>query len=351
MPTELDRFIHAQKRDYAQAKREITRGQKTSHWIWYIFPQLKELGYSDTAKHYGIVDFNEACEYLRNPELFTHYNEMATLVKQKLSETPALQLEQLMGGQTDAKKLVSSLTLFRGVAAFLEAHPGNSQHDFKALKDSCDTIYTIIEKQNYKLCPTSLAYLPSSNLRPQKKQLPINPNTLFSTRPSTPDTATVHPIKKTEPTIPKPITTEEPQPPAPVKTELEKTNLIRSQASSPIIPYLKDYIQMRPNEWSYHYNFLGIVALTYFVLDAILGTDYFHIKNSETKIGAATKLMHLLDPQYTGPIEPFTSAEQAALEEGRLGSKVAENGGLQHLIKTAPEHPLEEPSSETKLKS
>ncbi len=344
MPTDLARFNDAQKTDYAQARKEITNGRKTSHWIWYIFPQLKELGYSDNAKYYGIVDFKEACNYLLDPELFAHYHEMATLVEQNLSKNPSSQVAHLMGGDVDAGKLVSSLTLFRGAAAFLETHPGNSQHDFKALKDCCDHIFTIIAKQGYSPCPTTLAYLPSSDLRPQKKQLPINSNTLFSTRPSTPEPVRVHSVEKIKPTISESITTI-------TKTEPLPPESVKSKPSSPLLPYLKDYIKTRPNEWSFHYNFLGVVAFTYFILDAVLGTDYFHIKNSETKISAATKLMHLLDPQYMGPIESFTTAEQAALEEGRLGSKVTEQGGLQHLIQTAPKHLSEEPGSEMNLRA
>ncbi|CEG58801.1 DUF1810 domain-containing protein [Legionella fallonii] len=317
---ELRRFVDAQTTDYAQAKKEIAAGQKTSHWIWYIFPQLKELGYSSTAKFYGIVDFNEACDYLSHPALFKNYNEMITLVEQQLSKKPTASLTHLMGGQVDANKLVSSLTLFRSAAAFLEAQPGRPQHDFKEIKERCDNIFSIIATQGYSPCPTTLTYLPSG-LEPQKKKTPVQRNTLFST------------------------------PTPPVQPTSIEAAAIRTQTSSPLLPYLKDYIQTRPNEWSYHYNFLGLVALTYFILDAVLGTDYFHIKNSEVKVHAATKLMHLLDPQYKGSIEPFTKAEQAALGEGRLGARVAEQGGLQHLIQNAPTHQFEEPDSEINLRA
>ena len=65
----LERFLTAQERDYATALREIRGGRKRSHWIWYIFPQLKDLGHSETAKYYGIKDLDEAKTYLSEPTL------------------------------------------------------------------------------------------------------------------------------------------------------------------------------------------------------------------------------------------------------------------------------------------
>lgn len=61
----LKRFTEAQQRDYAQALREIQNGRKESHWIWYIFPQLKGLGRSYTSDFYGIVDLDEAKAFCR----------------------------------------------------------------------------------------------------------------------------------------------------------------------------------------------------------------------------------------------------------------------------------------------
>ena len=62
----LDRFINAQERDYQVALQEIKNGYKRSHWMWYIFPQLVDLGYSTTAKFYGIKNKDEAIAYLKN---------------------------------------------------------------------------------------------------------------------------------------------------------------------------------------------------------------------------------------------------------------------------------------------
>ena len=62
----IDKFIKAQEKDYEVALNEIKCGKKRSHWIWYIFPQLSSLGFSSTAKYYGIIDLEEAKEYLKN---------------------------------------------------------------------------------------------------------------------------------------------------------------------------------------------------------------------------------------------------------------------------------------------
>lgn len=111
---------------YQKAYREIAAGMKTSHWIWYIFPQLKSLGYSSTAKEYGISDFNEACDYLRDPILFTRYYDMVKLVADKLAE--GIDVLTLMGSDTDAKKLASSLTLFQLAAQKLAESEKNPSH-------------------------------------------------------------------------------------------------------------------------------------------------------------------------------------------------------------------------------
>ena len=69
METGINRFIKAQEKDYADALREIKNGKKTSHWIWYIFPQLQGLGRSSISNYYGIKDLAEAKEYINNDYL------------------------------------------------------------------------------------------------------------------------------------------------------------------------------------------------------------------------------------------------------------------------------------------
>jgi len=113
----LARFHDAQANrtvGYNTALAEIRSGRKTSHWIWYIFPQLAGLGHSPMAQNYAIHDLAEACDYLRDPLLRARYEEITAAVSDQLARGVAL--EELMGSRIDALKLVSSLTLFRAAA-------------------------------------------------------------------------------------------------------------------------------------------------------------------------------------------------------------------------------------------
>ena len=65
----LERFIEAQKTDYETALSEIKKGKKRTHWMWYIFPQVQGLGFSETSRYYAIKDINEAEEFLKHPVL------------------------------------------------------------------------------------------------------------------------------------------------------------------------------------------------------------------------------------------------------------------------------------------
>ncbi|MBA3881298.1 MAG: DUF1810 family protein [Chthoniobacterales bacterium] len=113
----LEHFHEAQasrSAGYDTALAEIRRGRKTSHWMWYIFPQLSGLGRSAMAEKYAIRDLAEACDYLRDPLLRARYEEITAAVSNQLAR--GIALEDLMGSHIDALKLVSSLTLFRAAA-------------------------------------------------------------------------------------------------------------------------------------------------------------------------------------------------------------------------------------------
>ncbi len=108
---DIDRFIVAQNEeysDYSRALCEIRNGRKTSHWIWYIFPQLRGLGSSYEARFFGIADKEEAYRYLTNPVLRERLYEI-TKVLLEHQETP---IEFVMGSGIDALKLRSCMTLF-----------------------------------------------------------------------------------------------------------------------------------------------------------------------------------------------------------------------------------------------
>ena len=75
----LERFVDAQERMYEIALAEVKSGKKVSHWIWYIFPQLKGLGMSGNSHYYGIDDINEARAYLEHPILGTRLREITSV--------------------------------------------------------------------------------------------------------------------------------------------------------------------------------------------------------------------------------------------------------------------------------
>ena len=106
----LERFIEAQRLDYSMALRELRNGEKASCWIWYVFPQGKFPGTSDTSKYYAIQDNAEAIAYLRHPVLGPRYAECVDVVHAQITKN-GLVPEMLMGSDVDAKKLRSSLTL------------------------------------------------------------------------------------------------------------------------------------------------------------------------------------------------------------------------------------------------
>ena len=107
MDSGLHRFIIAQETDYQQALTEIRSGKKTGHWMWYIFPQLTGLGYSETSKFYALNNLNEAKEFLDHPILGSRLREI-TNVLLNLEHTDANQIF----GSPDDLKLKSCMTLF-----------------------------------------------------------------------------------------------------------------------------------------------------------------------------------------------------------------------------------------------
>ncbi len=111
MAYDLERFKKAQAEDYKTALEEIKHGRKESHWIWYIFPQLKELGFSSTAKYYGIDGIDEAKAYMADAELRRNLLE----ITDALLRQPETDIHRVMG-YPDNLKLRSSMTLFEAAA-------------------------------------------------------------------------------------------------------------------------------------------------------------------------------------------------------------------------------------------
>ena len=111
-PFDLQRFVDAQARVYASVTAELGAGLKTSHWMWFVFPQLKGLGRSSTALHFGLGSLDEARAYWRHPVLGARLQECGELLLLVPQERTALQVF----GAIDALKLRSCLTLFERVA-------------------------------------------------------------------------------------------------------------------------------------------------------------------------------------------------------------------------------------------
>ncbi len=114
-PYDLGRFVAAQDAGgtYSRAVAELRRGRKTSHWMWFVFPQIAGLGQSPTSRTFAISSLEEARAYLAHPVLGPRLIECATIVAQAQGRTA----EQMFGG-IDALKLRSCVTLF------LRADPG-----------------------------------------------------------------------------------------------------------------------------------------------------------------------------------------------------------------------------------
>ena len=108
--TGLQRFIEAQNDSYDQALKEIRNGRKLTHWIWYIFPQIKGLGFSYNSEYYGITSLQEAKDYLENKLLRKRLFE----ITESLLMHKGKDIESIMG-DIDALKLKSSMTLFDAV--------------------------------------------------------------------------------------------------------------------------------------------------------------------------------------------------------------------------------------------
>ena len=112
-PVDLHRFVVAQDRagTYDAAVRELRAGRKTSHWMWFVFPQVAGLGRSATAQQYALAGLDEARAYLADPVLGPRLRECAGALLALPGGDPVAVL-----GAVDAQKLRSSMTLFAQAA-------------------------------------------------------------------------------------------------------------------------------------------------------------------------------------------------------------------------------------------
>jgi len=110
-PWNLDRFVEAQQRCQATALAELRAGHKRSHWMWFIFPQARGLGFSENARYYGIASLDEAQAYLAHPVLSAN---LRAVTEAMLSHTDRTATAIL--GSPDDLKFHASMTLFAAAA-------------------------------------------------------------------------------------------------------------------------------------------------------------------------------------------------------------------------------------------
>jgi uncharacterized protein (DUF1810 family) len=115
---DADRFLQAQEHVFASALAELRRGRKESHWMWFIFPQLRDLGHSATARHYGLADTEEARMYLAHPILGPRLVQATEAVLAILDRS----LHEIFGSPDDMK-FRSCMTLFSLVVEDQRAYP------------------------------------------------------------------------------------------------------------------------------------------------------------------------------------------------------------------------------------
>jgi uncharacterized protein (DUF1810 family) len=121
-PFDLQRFVDAQARVYDDVLAELRNGAKRSHWIWFVFPQLRGLGRSATAQRYGISSLDEARAYLAHPVLGPRLRECTGLV----AAIDGRSVDEIFGWP-DNLKVRSSMTLF--------AHATDDNSGFRAVLD------------------------------------------------------------------------------------------------------------------------------------------------------------------------------------------------------------------------
>ncbi|HEX8269591.1 MAG TPA: DUF1810 domain-containing protein [Flavobacterium sp.] len=137
----LKRFLDAQNQMYLKALSEIRNGHKSSHWMWFIFPQIKGLGQSETAKFYGINDLDEASAYLAHPVLGKHLIEISEALLQ-INEKSATEIF----ASPDDMKLRSSMTLFANLKDTSPVFEHVLQKYFDGLHDE-RTLQLLLQKK------------------------------------------------------------------------------------------------------------------------------------------------------------------------------------------------------------
>ena len=144
MSSELQRFhVRAEQGWQVIALQELKAGRKRSHWIWWVFPLLDGLSRSSLGERYALGDDDVARDFIDDSVLRDHLAAAASVVRQQLEL--GLRLHDLMGGALDARKLVSSLTLFAAVC-----DPDLAAH--QQLGADCERVLQLAAEQGFPPC-------------------------------------------------------------------------------------------------------------------------------------------------------------------------------------------------------
>ena len=151
VPIDLERFERHHPDDFERAMDEIESGQKRTHWMWFILPQITSLGRSQMAIEYGINSVEEAEAYLRHPTLGRDYVRIVEAIWNQVVQH-GVGAAELMG-KPDDLKLVSSLTLFGAIARHLD------ESAFAMLAGQCDGILVAARVEGLGPCLATVAFL------------------------------------------------------------------------------------------------------------------------------------------------------------------------------------------------
>jgi uncharacterized protein (DUF1810 family) len=145
---DLERFLEPVRRHVDDVVDELTAGRKRTHWMWFMFPQLRDLGRSEMARRYGLADLDEARRFVVHAELGSTYERLVAIVHDVVVRR-ALLVHDLFGSPDDVK-LVSSLTLFLAAAE----HEGRIE-----LATRCRELLDAAERQGLRRCGVTVAAL------------------------------------------------------------------------------------------------------------------------------------------------------------------------------------------------
>ncbi len=118
---DLSRFLSAQKKDFETALSEVREGRKESHWIWFIFPQLRGIGHSSMSRYYAVENLEEAAAFLQEPVLKKNLLTICSALLDQEKEDPSD-----IFGWPDDLKVRSCMTLFDRAARELAAREGRA---------------------------------------------------------------------------------------------------------------------------------------------------------------------------------------------------------------------------------